>query len=267
MASFDVTSLFTNIPLDEMINLCMDKLFANQIKVRNLTKKQFRRLLNTAVKENHFMFEGRMFDQLDGVAMGSSLGPILANIFMSQFETQALSQYGGNLPSTYRRYVDDTFLVFETKADVDSFFHYMNNKHANIKFTMEQEENHKLPFLDILITRHSDGTITTSVYHKPTFTGLYLRWDSYVPKQHKRGLLKCLLHRAWHICSSIKDFYVEADHIRDVLITNGYPQNFIQKITEIFVASKLNSETKESVYGPEKKTLFLNLPYCGDYIA
>jgi hypothetical protein len=58
---------------------------------------------------------------------------------------------------------------------------------------------------------------------------------------------------------------VEADHIRDVLITNGYPQNFIQKITEIFVASKLNSETKESVYGPEKKTLFLNLPYCGDY--
>ena len=91
------------------------------------------------------MFENRIYDQTDGVAMGSFLGPILANIFMNHFETEALSKYSGNLPSTYRRYVDDTFLIFDNGTDVDLFFIYMNKCHPNIKFTMESEINNALP--------------------------------------------------------------------------------------------------------------------------
>ena len=67
----------------------------------------------------------------------------------------------------------------------------MNNLHKNIKFTKEIESNNSLAFLDILITRQPDGTLSTTVYRKPTFTGLYLRWDSFVPKQYKKGLVKC----------------------------------------------------------------------------
>ena len=68
----------------------------------------------------------------------------------------------------------------------------MNTQYPNITFTHEEETNDSLPFLDVL------------VYHKPTFSGLYLpvRWDSFVPKQYKRGLVHCLIHRAWKICSS-----------------------------------------------------------------
>ena len=73
--------------------------------------------------------------------MGSSLGPILPNIFMSHFEENALSQFTGTLPCTYRRYIDDTFLTFHNQAEMDLFFEFMNNLHKNIKFTKEIESN------------------------------------------------------------------------------------------------------------------------------
>ena len=99
---------------------------------------------------------------------------------MSNFEIEAMNKFKGTLPSTYRRYVDDTFLIFKDKTDVDSFFQHMNNSHPNIKFTMETEHNETLPFLDILIIRQSDGTLTTQVYRKPTVLTLVFTSDGTV---------------------------------------------------------------------------------------
>ena len=79
---------------------------------------------------------------------------------MSNFEVEAMNKFTGTLPSTYRRYVDDTFLIFKDKTDGDSFFKHINNSHPNIKFTMKTEHNKTLPFLDILVIRQSDGTLT-----------------------------------------------------------------------------------------------------------
>ena len=76
--------------------------------------------------------------------MGSPLGPVLANVFMANLETSALSGYPGVLPTVYRRYVDDTFLVFSAKDDVQPFFDFMNSVHPNIRFTKEEESNNKL---------------------------------------------------------------------------------------------------------------------------
>ena len=87
--------------------------------------------------------------------MGSSLGPILANILMTHFELKALSVYKGQLPSIYRQYIDDTFLIFDKQTNMELFFKYMNQQHNNIKFTKEIESNSTLPFLDILITKNA----------------------------------------------------------------------------------------------------------------
>ena len=76
---------------------------------------------------------------------------------------------------------------------MDSFFSYISNLHPNIIFTRETEQNNNISFLDISITRQFDNTLATSVYHKPTFTGPYLEWDSFVPKAYKRGLVTCLV--------------------------------------------------------------------------
>ena len=207
MASFDVTSLFTCVPLEEVINICLDKLFANTNTVNNLNRTQLYKMLSFTLKQNHFLFDGKVYNQVDGVAMGSPLGPVMANIFMCELERKALEQYNGTLPSLYRRYVDDTFLVFNTRSDMLSFFKWMNKQHPSITFTKEEEQDNKLSFLDVLLTRTTDGSIVTSIYRKPTFSGLYMKWDSFVPKSYKKGLVNCLVFRAWKLCSSYVLFH------------------------------------------------------------
>ena len=82
------------------------------------------------------------------------------------------------------------------------FFKWMNKQHPSITFTKEEEQDNKLAFLDVLLTRTTDGSIVTSIYRKPTFSGLYMKWDRFVPKSYKKGLVNCLVFRAWKLCSS-----------------------------------------------------------------
>ena len=86
MTSFDIESLFTNIPLEETMNICVDKLF-----VSNLTKESFRSLLELATLDSFFIFDGKYYRQKNGVAMGSPLGPTLANVFLCHFEEPWIS--------------------------------------------------------------------------------------------------------------------------------------------------------------------------------
>ena len=90
MASLDVDSLFTNIPLNETIDICVDNLRSDNENPPNIPKHDFRNLLNIATKESFFMFNNKYYKQVDGVAMGSPLGPALANIFMCSFESKWL---------------------------------------------------------------------------------------------------------------------------------------------------------------------------------
>ena len=90
MASFDVMSLFTNIPLDKTIKIIADQLFSNSNNFEGFSRDEFVKLLNLAIKNCHFIFNGKCYDQIDGVAMGSPLGPLLANIFLSFHETNWL---------------------------------------------------------------------------------------------------------------------------------------------------------------------------------
>ena len=150
MCSLDVVSLFTNIPVDETIDICINLLYEKINIVQNLNRYQFQRLLYICVKANHFSFGDKLFDQVDGVAMGSPLGPVLANIFMSKFEKKVLKNYGGNKPLFYRRFVDDTYLIFHDRDDCELFLEYVNCQHSSIKFTLEVESNNSLPFLDVI---------------------------------------------------------------------------------------------------------------------
>ena len=86
MAGFDVTSLFTNIPLDETIEIIARQLFCNSEIFHGFSLVEFVKLLNLAVKNCHFIFNGKFYDEVDGVAMGSPFGPLLANIFLSFHE-------------------------------------------------------------------------------------------------------------------------------------------------------------------------------------
>ena len=159
--------------------------------------------------------------------------------------------------------MDDTMLIFACESDADKFHAWMNLQHQNISFTIEKEANNRLAFLDVLIIRSVDGTLLTSVYRKPSFSGLYLRWTSFVPKSFKRGVINCLLFRAWKLCTDYDLFHKEVLFIKDILMANGYPANFIESCVHKFIDSKINRTITQPVYGPDKKRLVLTLPFCG----
>ena len=129
--------------------------------------------------------------------MGSPLGPTLANVFMCHFENIWLQNCPSHFkPIVYRRFADDTFLLFRSKNHVEKFRNYLNKQHKNIKFTSEIEENGSLSLLDIKISRENNKFVT-SVYRKPTFTGVFTNFQSFVPDIYKRGLIETLLHRSF----------------------------------------------------------------------
>ena len=78
MGSLDVNSLFTNIPLDETIDICVNQLFENTDSVESFIKSELKQLLSLATKESYFIFNGLLYKQIDDVAMESPLGPPLA---------------------------------------------------------------------------------------------------------------------------------------------------------------------------------------------
>ena len=85
MAILDVDSLFINIPLDEIINIIIEKLFSENETFHNFNKDQFKCLLTLVTKESYFLFDVKLYQYVDGVAMGSPLGPTLPNIFVCHY--------------------------------------------------------------------------------------------------------------------------------------------------------------------------------------
>ena len=106
MGNLDVNFLFTNIPLEETIDICLNALFENMEKVEGLSKIEFKKLLSLATKETHFLFKGKLYRQAEGVAIGSPLRLTLANAFLVHFEKNCLQNCPPDLePYYYRRYV------------------------------------------------------------------------------------------------------------------------------------------------------------------
>ena len=176
-----------------------------------------RKLLELATLDNYFFFNGSIYRQTDGVAMGSPLGPHLANIFMCYMEKRWLRDCPAEFkPILYRRYVDDTFLLFKCNSHVDLFLNYVNSQHPNIKFTCDKEKDSTLPFLDINIKKEESEFIT-SIYRKPTFTGLFSKYYAFSPKQNKENLIYTLTVRAFHISSNFFKLDVELQFLKTIL--------------------------------------------------
>ena len=156
-------------------NIFVDKVFRKEIPPQNdrqflkISMEPHPRLFEFATKETHFLLKGNFYDQVDGVAMGSPLAPVLANLFMGHHENIWLDQYRDSEVLFYRRYVDDTFCLFRSERDATLFFNYINNQHPNIRFTMEREADHVLPFLDVLINNTDPHQSLTTVYRKKNF--------------------------------------------------------------------------------------------------
>ena len=184
MCSLDVSALFTNVPFDETLNICLDKLYSLADPWALPRVVIIRKLLEFATKKSHFLFDGKYYDQIDGAVMGSPLGPALANIFICDFGEKWLVNAKIS-PSFWNRYVDDTFTVFNNKDSANEFLHYLNSCHSNIKFTIEFKQNNAIPFLDILVTPNQNNTFMTSIYRKKTCVLSQVSTRNGIPSLHE----------------------------------------------------------------------------------
>ena len=164
MGSLDVDSLFTNIPLEEAIGICTNELFKESETVEGLSKTEFKELLSLATKDSHFIFDGTLYKQIDGVAMGSPLDPTLTNAFLVYHEKNWSEHCPVEYrPLYYRRYVDDIFALFNSAQYLKRFYSYLNSGLLNISLTIQNEKDNRKSFLDVNIIREKDR-FTTSVY-------------------------------------------------------------------------------------------------------
>ena len=261
MASLDVESLFTNIPLDETIDIVTKQVFAEKTRVNGLSKTDFRRLLVVSTKGTVFYFNGRYYRQKDGVAMGSPLGPALANAFLCYHETKWLDECPlAFMPIFFARYVDDIFVLLRSKEHIAILCHYLSSKHPNIKFTFEEENNNVLPFLDVNVYRDAHR-FSSTVHRKETFSGVYTNFHSFIPVTYKRGLLSTLLYRAYSISSSFASVHEEVEKLKKIFSHNEYPSKFVDCCIYTFF-NKIHKKRSPITTVP-KKEFMLVLPFLG----
>ncbi|CAH8587573.1 unnamed protein product [Schistosoma rodhaini] len=253
MCSFDVNSLFTNVPLEETVEFICDFITSHNIRI-SIPTTYLRDLILLCTKNIKFYFQGKAYMQIDGVAMGSPLGPVLANIFMGMIERQ-VSQFIDGI-TLYKRYVDDILVILPQSTDINQVNDLFNAIHPNLKVTYEEENNNELAFLDILLHRRPDGSIRRRVHRKPTWSGQYLHFTSFCPIQYKRSIVKTLFARASRICT-VDTLDDEFKFITETLKLNGYP--------ETFIGHQNTNTTKLIATDVPKKPVYLQLPFKGDH--
>lgn len=200
MVSFDVMPLYTMIPLDEAIEVMQPIIDSETID-----------LLKNCLKSSYFSFKGKIYTQTHGVAIGSPLSAIIANIYVEHLEQKALKSFPYS-PKEWKRVVDDVFAKWSHGKDkLEAFLSHINGLSNHIEFTIEVEKNNQLPFLDILLTK-KDGKLSSTVYRKKTHTERYLHTNSHHHLRKKVGIIKTLTTRASRI-SDPKHLKNELKHL------------------------------------------------------
>ncbi|KAK5649862.1 hypothetical protein RI129_000891 [Pyrocoelia pectoralis] len=260
MVSFDVTNLFPSIPPLECVNIVSN--FLHSSNLSDLQTQCILRLLNLSVQQNFFLFNNSFYSQSEGLAMGSNLSPILAEIFMNDLEKNYIinNKFFIDHILFWGRYVDD-IICLHTADDTSLtlFFNHLNQIHRNIKFTVEKEINNQLPFLDILLTRNNFH-INYSIYRKPTTTDALIPIDSIHPFSHKLAGLNALLRRMVVIPMSPVNFQKELNIIRHIALNNGYNNNLVDTLL-----SKITRSIHPTSLIPQKtskdKLIYRSLPF------
>ena len=152
--------------------------------------------------------------------MGGPVSPTTCNLYMELFERTAL-ETAPHRPRVWLRYVDDTFVVIK-KQYLDEFTNHINSQNEYIKFTCDLAKDGELPFLDTVVKQSDDGTLSVSVYRKPTHTHQNLSFESHHPLEHKLSVIRTLTHRAEFAITDPEDKPKELDHIKAALGKCGY---------------------------------------------
>ena len=245
LVSFDVSSLYTNVPLMESIEVCADLLFRDTINSPSIDKTTFVELAMIASCNVIMSTHDGYYRQKDGLAMGSPPAPHLANGWMSKFDDIIKGE-----SKLFARYMDDILREIK-RSETDQKLAEINNLHPNLSFTIEREQNGTLPFLDMQLI-HTGQRISSTWYCKPTDTGLILNFHALAPKRYKRSVVSGFVHRIYRACSTWILFDESLKKAKKILERNQYPPSFYEPIINVTLNAITSAST--TVETPIKET-------------
>ncbi|XP_045188274.1 uncharacterized protein LOC123546150 [Mercenaria mercenaria] len=247
LVTLDVSSLYTNIPHNDGIDAC--KYFLQQDNHNSkLSTEEISHLLKLVLENNYFKFGDNYYLQRMGTAMGSSMAPTYASLFMGKFEHDFF-QTRDIKPTLWLRFLDDVFMIWDHSLDeLHSFINEINSFHPNIKFT-HTISNKSVSFLDVQVSKSDSLQIETDIYVKETSNHQYLDYTSCHPKMCKDGIPYSQAKRYRRIISDDDSFDSSLHELRDFFLDRNYPKSVIdaafEKVSHMTQSDALNSSTRD----------------------
>ena len=241
--SHDVVSLFTKTPVSPTLDIVKKRLLADKTlrKRTKLSVEDIMLLLTFTTSNTYFQFNGVIYRQVEGFAMGDPLSAVMANLFMEDLEQQALASAPAVCAvSLWKRYVDDILEKIKF-GKVQIMTDHLNqiDPTGNVKFTHEEmDEEKRLPYLDVKLIVQPDGSVKLQIYRKATHTDQYLMFDSHHPVQHKLSVVRTLLSRKDEIVTTEEDKAAEDAHVKQALKNCKYPDWAIKKVEKQLLERK-----------------------------
>ena len=198
-----------------------------------------------------------IYEQKDGVSMGASLGPVLANIIMTELERAVVDKMIQNgTIKFYVIYVDDTLLLAKPEQ-IDGILAEFNKFHKNLEFTLDKFEDCVPHFLDLEI--HRTGI---SIYRKDTHTAQFVHYESYTKWSHKIAWIRSLVNRAKRLCTPSK-LSNEVKCIKKFAAYNGFPKWIAKNVIRQSLDAPHNHPREKTDENEPTETLYMFLPYNG----
>jgi hypothetical protein len=225
LITLDVESMYTNIDHDEGL-----KAVKNAFSDCNKDPKfiAIMELLELSLKGNDFEFDNKLFLQISGTAMGQKYAPHYADIYMAEFEKEALDKCQFK-PDCYYRYLDDILIWPHGLDAFNTFLDVFNSHRPSIKFKSEISSN-SVNFLDTTLYRGKDSTLQSKVFFKPTDTHQLLHKASFHPKHTFAGLIKSQVTRFYNICSNTEDIELACQTLFRALAKRNYSKRWLRKL-------------------------------------
>lgn len=225
LVSLDVTSLFTNIPLQ----LVTDSIKKRWPKIRqhtDISEDKFIDLVSFVFDTTYFTFQNKFYRQIFGTPMGSVVSPIAAQYVMDDFLDGCLPKLPFHMPFI-KKYVDDIICAVPHDS-IESTLTLFNSIHHRLKFTIERETNNAVPFLDTSVVR--DGrTIRTDWYTKPTASGRYINYHSYHATRMKINVVLNMRNRILQVSHPIYKLN-NLKKLFDIMRQNSFPATLLNKL-------------------------------------
>jgi hypothetical protein len=230
LISFDVKSLFTSIPINELNDILKDHI--NNSNIESSEKPKYLEMLNTCIQQNYFKFNQEIYKQINGLPMGNPLSPLLAEIYMAHFEKIIFNSNNKHIKQItfWARYVDDIFCIFKgTERQANGLLKHINSLNDKIQFTIEFENNNQLNFLDITIKK-DNNKLAYNIYRKPTYTDTIIHAKSKQSWTIKMSPFHSYIHRLLNIPMNPIDYNKEVQIIKTIAQNNGYNPKIIEDI-------------------------------------